>query len=370
VNDNELEASCHLKVVALVPAHDEETSIAATVAALVEQDYWTEPRVVVIADNCTDGTAEAARNAGAEVLELHENQHKKPGALNTAFAIFRDEADLFVTVDADTVLPPDSIGLWAREFEANPKLAGCSAKFTMRLPEKGRFARFMTRLQRAEFSKWTDTALHRKDRSTSVLAGTACAIRVQALRDMVEVRGGNGPWDYGSLVEDFELTYRLRQLGWQTKVSADVRAYTDAMHTVKSLWAQRMKWQEGTVQDLTNFGVNKLTRRDWGQQALGVLAALNRLTYTFLLVVTALAHSLVFQWWWFIPTAVFILNDTKQSLRIPHRDKTDVLLAAVLVPQEIFAWLRAGWFFVAWMNVLRGKQTDRWVLQARAEGRA
>jgi poly-beta-1,6-N-acetyl-D-glucosamine synthase len=285
-----------LRVVALVAAHNEEDSIAATVRALLLQEQQPE-RVVVIADNCSDDTAMVARAAGAEVLELGTNQHRKSGALNTGFSLLENEADLLVTVDADTVLPPDAVGGWVEEFAHNGRLAGCSAKFTMRLPERGRWGRLLTRLQRAEFAKWTDTALHRRDRSTTVLAGTACCLRVSALREVVASTGRQGPWTHESLVEDFELTYRLRQLDWQTKVSADVRAYTDAMHTLRSLWAQRMKWQSGTASDLRSFGFNKLTRRDWGQQALGIVAALNRAVYCVLLAAGLAMNDLHFQWW-------------------------------------------------------------------------
>src|SRR5262245_53380726 len=53
----------------LVPAHDEEEGIAATVASLLAVDYPCELfRVRVIADNCTDRTAERAAAAGAQVL--------------------------------------------------------------------------------------------------------------------------------------------------------------------------------------------------------------------------------------------------------------------------------------------------------------
>jgi len=355
-----------LVVVALVAAHDEEASIGDTVRALVDQERRPD-RVVVMADNCSDRTAELARAAGAEVVELTENRHRKSGALNTGFAMLEHEADLLVTVDADTVLPPDAVGGWIAEFRENGRLAGCSAKFTMRLPESGRWARLLTRLQRAEFAKWTDTALHRRDRSTTVLAGTACCLRVSALREVASGDDREGPWTYTSLVEDFELTYRLREREWETKVSADVRAYTDAMHTVRSLWAQRMKWQSGTVADLKSFGFNRLTRRDWGQQALGVLAALNRAAYCALLTVGLALHALQFRWLWLLPTAVFVANDAKQALRIPDRDRVDVVLAATLVGQELFAWLRAGWFFAAWAEVLAGRTKDRWAVQYAME---
>ena len=78
-------------------------------------------------------------------------------------------------------------------------------------------------------------------------------------------------------------------------------------------------------------------------------------------------NALHFQWWWLLPTIIFMANDTKQALRIPDRDKTDVALAGTLVGQELFAWLRAGWFFVAWAEVLFGERKDRWGIQYASE---
>lgn len=64
--------------------------------------------------------------------------------------------------------------------------------------------------------------------------------------------------------------------------------------------------------------------------------------------------------------------EQKAALRIPHRDRLDVALACLIIPAEIFAWLRAGWFIRAWLDVLISKTTanrkDRWQLQYKAEG--
>ena len=91
----------------LIPAHDEELLIAKTVRSILESDYPSERcTVYVIADNCTDRTAEIAAAAGAKVLERFDTvQRGKPHAL--AFAIEQitlDDYDAFVVVDGDTVV--------------------------------------------------------------------------------------------------------------------------------------------------------------------------------------------------------------------------------------------------------------------------
>jgi hypothetical protein len=75
-------------------------------------------------------------------------------------------------------------------------------------------------------------------------------------------------------------------------------------------------------------------------------------------------------WIWLLPTLIFIANDIRQSFYIPHRDKWDVALAALLIPQEIFAWMRAAWFLSSWATVLAGRQRDGWARQYAAEGKA
>jgi cellulose synthase/poly-beta-1,6-N-acetylglucosamine synthase-like glycosyltransferase len=248
-----------------------------------------------------------------------------------------------------------------------PYTAGKSPRQTFR-------QRMWCRVQKAEFAKWTDTALARKGRWTSVLAGTACAIRASALEEVVAQRQIRGqtpiPWTYDSAVEDFELTYRLRELGYVCRVSGRVRAYTGAMLSLKTLWAQRLKWQVGTVNDLRTFGLNRLTFIDWWQQFLGLSAAVLRVSWVALFIAGLLltGHVHVLHYWWIFPVA-FVLCDLREAWRVPHRTWADLVTAALLLPQELFAWLRAAWFVWSWLEVLSGKKRDHWAMQIAAESR-
>jgi len=367
-------------LVVLVAAHNEEQSIVRTLESLVAQQRKAN-RIVVAADNCTDDTVALAKSVkGVTVFETKNNTDRKPGALNQAWRRYCKKAELVVCIDADTILEPNALGDWEAEFHANPILGGCSGKFTMLVDEgMTQSEKLLVRLQRAEFSKWTDVAL-RRARRTSVLAGTACCLNNDALREVMERRPvrsdprlvEDGPWVTTSMVEDFELTYRMRELGWETKVSGTVRAYTDAMTDVRSLWAQRMKWQTGTVEDLLEFGFNRRTRQDWWQQAQGLLAVTVRSIWLLLLVAALVTDRFHVQLWWAVPTVLFLANDVKQSLRIPHRKRADVVVAALMIPQEFFAYMRSGWFLASWTKVLARKilgisYKDGWGNQERAE---
>jgi biofilm PGA synthesis N-glycosyltransferase PgaC len=361
---NSLHAKAKANIVVLIPAHNEAGSIASTIEAQLAQKRVAN-RIVVISDNSTDKTYAIAKKYPVITVKTKGNEHKKSGALNWAWNVYAQDADLVVCLDADTILPDNAIQDWEQEFLANPTLGGSSSKFTML------GGGMLVRLQRAEFAKWTTTGLRRG--WTSVLAGTGCAIRNTALKTVAARSDRNGPWSYESMVEDFELTYRIRELGYLCQISPSVRAYTDAMKSTHTLWAQRMKWQVGTVEDLLALGFNKLTFIDWVQQALGLFAALLRIVWVSLLIIAAtpygsISHNIL---WLFLPL-LFIASDTAQAYLIPHRDRKDILVAALLVPQEIFAWMRAGWFLAAWYEVLASKLTrrrkDRWSMQYAAEG--
>ena len=62
----------------VIPAHNEVRGIAATLRQIIPQ-LEAGDRLIVIADNCTDDTASIATQAGAEVLERSDSQHRGKG---------------------------------------------------------------------------------------------------------------------------------------------------------------------------------------------------------------------------------------------------------------------------------------------------
>ncbi|BAS13798.1 glycosyl transferase family [Arthrobacter sp. Hiyo8] len=93
-------------VTVLIPAHNEEASLPATIASLLSQSHRPD-RVVAVADNCTDATIALAREAGVEVFESVDNTKKKAGALNQALKWLlpgQGDNDVVMVMDADTRL--------------------------------------------------------------------------------------------------------------------------------------------------------------------------------------------------------------------------------------------------------------------------
>lgn len=364
------------RIVALVPAYNEGICIGATIEALLAQ---TRPldAIVVIPNGCTDDTADIARSYMNEdnsviVYELPRLEHKKSQALNMAWNEYARDADIVISVDADTIFDTDAIELWEQDFKGVGRrkrhykpLGGSAAKATM--PKPG----FWDRLQKAEFAKSVDASLMRG--FTTVLPGAGAAFANAALRRIVNETGREGPWSYESAVEDFELTVQLRMRGYLCIASPHVRMYTDSMSTLRTMWDQRMKWTTGTIEDLLDLGVTRLTLVDWGQQLLGGIMLLVRVLWIMVIILQITSGIFGFHWfWWLVYPLVFICSEAYLSRRMPNPDWKDRALAMSLIPYEIFGWIRAAWFAAAWIEVLSarvtGRRKDRWELQYRAEG--
>ena len=104
-----LSAPCSLAVV--VPAHDEGENLLPTLADIRLQ-LSPHDRLIVIADNCTDNTAEIAASAGATVLVRADPQKRGKGyALSFAIEqLSKDPPDYVVFIDADCRLDHTVLG--------------------------------------------------------------------------------------------------------------------------------------------------------------------------------------------------------------------------------------------------------------------
>lgn len=102
-------------VAILIPAHNEAAGIEKTLSSL--QSQITEgDRIVVVADNCTDNTAEIARNLGVIAIERqNENLQGKGFALDRGLKFLKsDPPQVVMIIDADCTIKEGSIEEAAR----------------------------------------------------------------------------------------------------------------------------------------------------------------------------------------------------------------------------------------------------------------
>ncbi len=118
----------------IVPAHNEEAGIAATLNAILPQ-LDSDDRLIVVADNCEDQTAAIARSLGATVWERTDAERRGKGfAIRHALSeLESDPPQAVITIDADCLPLPGCVDRIARACNAtgNP----IQAAYLMRPPE-------------------------------------------------------------------------------------------------------------------------------------------------------------------------------------------------------------------------------------------
>jgi cellulose synthase/poly-beta-1,6-N-acetylglucosamine synthase-like glycosyltransferase len=246
-------------VVAIIPAYNEEERIGRTLRSLANQTRPVDA-VIVVADNCTDGTVAVALAAGASVVETVGNPYRKAGALNFALAEILpmlNETDAVLLMDADTQLSEGFIAattrrLWAQQ--TGRQVGGVGGIFAADDDDWNT----VRQLQTNEYVRYARHLGRRRGRAL-VMTGTGSVFSVGALRRVVAGRisgelpdngGTQGVYDTSALTEDNELTLCLKALGYRTLSPKECLVVTAMMPSWKLLYQQRRRWQRGALENI------------------------------------------------------------------------------------------------------------------------
>ena len=226
------------RAVIVVPAHNEEGGIAATVAALREQAALDGAcEVVVVADNCEDATAQRARAAGARVLvRQHRARRGKGHALHYAFERLAPEGhELFFVVDADSRLVPGFLLEMRRAFDAGAPAA--QARYTVLNAGESARTRLMT-VALAAFN-----ILRPRGRAALGLSagiyGNGFALHRDALRAV--------PYQAGSVTEDVEYHLLLVRAGINVAFVDRATVLAEMPAGGSAAGTQRARWEGGRL---------------------------------------------------------------------------------------------------------------------------
>jgi biofilm PGA synthesis N-glycosyltransferase PgaC len=346
------------RVIALVPAYNEQDSIGRTIEALLAQVRPLD-EIVVVANNCTDATYEIASGYPVTAVDFPGNPHGKSGALNLGWQRHAQDADYVVCVDADSILPENAVSGWLAEMR--PGTGGISGQVVMM------GGNLLERIQRSEFARSTRMGLQAG--SVAVISGTGCCYSGAALREVAALAREGAPWSCQSITEDHLLTYQLRHLGWRTIMSSSVQVFTGAMPDWRSLWHQRIKWHTGTIEDLLHVGFNKLTFREWRNQFCGFLLFVFWILYPTSLALSAKLGTLHFTWSMLWVPVFFVLTELWMARLVHRRSWKDFLIAGSLVGMYTYTALTMGTLGASWYRVLREKSSaGLWTAQHQAEG--
>lgn len=311
------------RVAVLVPAHDEERLIADTLRGIVSQ-IGPEDRLVVVADNCTDATAEVARAAGAEVVVRTDSARRgKSYALDFGVRhLALDPSDVLIVIDADCKLDPGSLETMA--FRAHESGRPVQASNESLLPTDRpvslgqRVAMFAVRVKNHVRSQ----GLKRMGLPCQLM-GTGMAFPWPAIRK-VEIASGE-------LAEDLVLGLELARTGHAPSYCPAARVTSPFPLSAEGVKTQRERWETGHLRTIARripgFLVEAIRSRNVALLALAADAAVPPLA----LGALAIAANIVLSGGMALLTSLFVLPLVVSTLA-----------AAVFALAIGLAWFQVG----------------------------
>ena len=272
--------------VVLIPAHNEEAGITATIASL-KKGMEANQRIVVVADNCDDDTAAVARNAGTEVIErFHDADFGKGFALSFGIDHLRLEPpEVVVIIDADCVVSDGAVKLLAQKAAQTES------------PVQAEYIFHST-----------------SNRGIGVVSALATLVRNRARPRGLANLGlpchlvGTGmafPWEVllqcppmgAHLVEDLMMGIELAYEGHLTTFFPRVAVHSELPQSDDAAIGQRRRWEHGQLKTMLDHGPRLLWRGlSKGRPGL-VALALDLLVPPLALYSLLLGLLLVFNYW-------------------------------------------------------------------------
>ena len=230
-------------IAVLMPAHDEERSIERALTSVVPQ-LSGDDRLLVIADHCTDRTAEMARQAGATVIERHDPDPRGKGhALQQGVRFLAEEPpQVVVVLDADCVLGPGTLDLIARQAMNSGRPV--QARIVLELPPNPDFTAAVSVFAYVVRNVVRPLGLHRLGLPCHLM-GTGMAFPWPVI-GRVSVAGDH-------LVEDLQWGLDLLIAGHLSLFCVDASVSSWPPPRRRALARQRRRWEHGHLAVMISY---------------------------------------------------------------------------------------------------------------------
>ena len=235
------------RVCAIIPTYKPGKITERLIKDLVR---WNPNIWVYVVDDCTpqghgesDQMFERIAACSPKVMLLRTPANSlKAGALNCGLAyLFREhgyELDAILTLDDDVAITPSTVRTLVIELMAQDNLGAVCSQCHVLNKNKN----LLTRLQSLEYHGFNATRLADEGffGGPLVMHGMLTAFRAKALREV-------GNFAERHLIEDYEITARLKAKGWSVKSAPNSHAWTQVPECFSTLWRQRARWSYGGI---------------------------------------------------------------------------------------------------------------------------
>jgi cellulose synthase/poly-beta-1,6-N-acetylglucosamine synthase-like glycosyltransferase len=231
----------HYPVVSIIlPAYNEEKTIARSIERGLNQRYRGSIEVIVIDDGSTDRTygiakTYADKHANVRAIRLEKNQGKSH-ALNMGFALAKGEISVFS--DTDSILASEAISKMVSHFK-DPEVGMVAGMVVI-----GNEKNLLTRLQQIEYltSQTIIRFCQSSQKNVLICPGACAAVRTDIARKV--------PLTDRTITEDADFTFSVWKAGWKVCQEPESVSYTEAPANLRSLIAQRKRWLYGSLQTI------------------------------------------------------------------------------------------------------------------------
>ncbi|WP_196591154.1 glycosyltransferase family 2 protein [Pectinatus frisingensis] len=331
----------------IVAAHNEKAVIGQLIDNLRELDY---PKnlydIFVIADNCTDNTAQIARDHGGTVHErVDKEKHGKGFALEWMFdRLFKMKREY----DAVTIFDADNLVHKRFLLEMNNRLCKGDRVIQGYLDSKNPYDTWVSGTFSIAF--WViDHIWHLAKTNiglSSVLGGTGMCISTDVLHKY--------GWGATCLTEDMEFTMKALVEGIKTTWAHDAIVYDEKPLTFMQSWRQRKRWAQGQF-DVAHRFIPKMIKAGIKKHDIRILdGCLHLLQPHFLLISTffvimsyiqmGIGHPIFTNMYQFLPSALLTVITLGQYILpiiilLKIHVKPKAWLYLILYPVFIYSWI-------------------------------
>jgi cellulose synthase/poly-beta-1,6-N-acetylglucosamine synthase-like glycosyltransferase len=330
----------------IVPAHNEEKVIRQCIRSLLETDYPNK-EIIVVDDASTDKTYQIAKRFAdrKEVALLRNTSPQGRGgksfAMNLALSVCK--GDYIVQVDADTTFDRNTLEEMLAPF-ADPKVGAVTGNIKVRNAGNTIVTKFQACEYLLSITLWRNWA-SRLGILLQIAGGLSCF-----RRDLLQKVGA---WD-SELVEDADLTMKIRKLGFKTIFAKTAVAFTTVPETLNALAAQRKRWERGFFR--TFFRKHADAMIPWRFHPSNIIELLMQFFFTILCPYLYYSYILALLFWrlWLVPIFLlasyiiyvvffFLLLLSAISLSERRKDEWRYLLYVFMLPlvNEYLRFVRA-----------------------------
>ena len=329
-----------------ITAHNEEKVIGSTIKSLQQMDYPSQFfEIFIVADFCSDNTAQEARASGAICFERSEGERNgKGGALVWLFErIFfaGQHYDAVVIFDADTRVDPQFINHINHRLNQGAQVV--QGKHVISNPKAGWYPAFAWSLMTID-NRYNNHSRQNLNFSAKHMGDSIC-FRSQVLRQL--------GWGEG-LTEDYE--FRLRLLLEDIRIQYEPKAtgYGQAPLTWKDAQIQRIRWLKGVSDARQRYSKRLLLAGLKNRSLAQIDGALSSMvpSYTTLTLISLLAFLLTLTWDSSQAQPFMILGAVILGLWFLY---PFIGLALEKAPRWAYLFIFSGPFFMIWRTWLRLK---------------